>query len=49
MDSKGLKTIFKELNISDRYYSINSNTASDRYIFCRIHIYWECFCIDEWR
>lgn len=47
MNSEELKTILKELSIPSRYYSINSNIGSDRYIFRHVHIYWECYYIDE--
>ena len=47
MNSKELKIKLDELNVPSRYYSINSNIASDRYIFRDVYTYWECFYIDE--
>lgn len=46
MNSGELKIKLDELNIPNRYYSINSNIASDRYIFRQVYTYWECFFID---
>lgn len=47
MSTEEMKTRIEELNIPSRYYSINGNIASDRYIFRQIYTYWECFYIDE--
>lgn len=47
MNSEDLKIKLDELKVPSRYYSINSNIASDIYVFRKVHIYWECFYIDE--
>jgi hypothetical protein len=47
MNCDELKIKLDELNIPNRYYSINSNIASDRYIFRQVYTYWECFYLDE--
>ena len=47
MNSEELKNKLEELNVPGRYYSINSSISSDRYVFRQVHIYWECFYIDE--
>lgn len=47
MNSQELRVILDELDIPNRYYSINGNIASDKYIFKEVYNYWECYYIDE--
>ena len=47
MDIQELKEQLKGMGVPQRYYAINGDLGSDKYILNKVYYYWEYFYFDE--